>query len=424
MLTRCANPVPPLGGEKDTTKPILISVSNIDKGEKQIVRIQFSENIQTKNSVIVSPILTTAITPSTSIKRNRIDIETSKVTNTIYLNGFIIDLNENNPVSQPALLLKNDTGELIVNLPKDDIKTKKKVFIRDLNRYTYSTKPFINELIYLPTTQDNINYRFHGLTDSLHVLFVIYEDNDYQVAQNEKANCLVINNNNADTLVVSNVNKNKNYKSAFKYKDSLYLITEPRISKFWFDNNKINSFYRDSLFITKENIDEIRKALRIDSFTLLTRINTSPSINHQYYTINSSLDTIVVKTPYHYNYNNSAQTNKKKIKTGLLTIRNPNKYTIYNSIDIGLSQFIVKVEGNSSDSFYLPEGSYNIMSWIPNLNTNNSLSPNIIDYQNQIPLDNREMIFKPKNSVIVSSKLDNTLILPEINSFNTGITFK
>jgi hypothetical protein len=31
---------------------------------------------------------------------------------------------------------------------------------------------------------------------------------------------------------------------------------------------------------------------------------------------------------------------------------------------------------------------------------------------------------QPKNSVIVSSKLDNTLILPEINSFNTGITFK
>jgi len=53
----CANPVPPMGGDKDTLKPTLISVSNKPKENQQIIRLEFSENIQTKNALVVSPII-------------------------------------------------------------------------------------------------------------------------------------------------------------------------------------------------------------------------------------------------------------------------------------------------------------------------------------------------------------------------------
>ena len=110
FCSHCANPVPPLGGDKDTAQPILINISNKIEHNQQQLKIEFSENIQTKNALIVSPILKTSLekTITTAYPRN-IKISTPQTTNTIYLNGFVYDLNENNPINQPIFLQKHDT---------------------------------------------------------------------------------------------------------------------------------------------------------------------------------------------------------------------------------------------------------------------------------------------------------------------------
>ena len=133
LIIGCANPVPPLGGEKDTTKPTILSILNTPKKTRQIIEISFNENVQTKNTLITSPITNNSNT-TTVTKNKKITIITDQHTNTIYLNQFVTDLNENNPINQPVLILNQDSGEILIQTPIEDIKRKKHLFVRDINQ--------------------------------------------------------------------------------------------------------------------------------------------------------------------------------------------------------------------------------------------------------------------------------------------------
>lgn len=439
----CANPVPPMGGDKDTLKPTLISVTNRPKENQQIIRLEFSENIQTKNALVVSPIVNSSKDQTTStIERRKIQISTPKITSAIYLNDFVFDLNENNAVDQPTVLLKNDTGELIIStsledansLPgsNDKAKTKKRVFIRDANRYQLQEKQTDSSPIYLPFTSDNITYHFHGLTDSLHLVYVVYEDNDYVISDHEKATCFYLTNNYRDTFKSTNAYKTKSYKSAFNYHDSLYIITEPTLDIDWFNKDIVHQFNKDTLIVLNKHIKQIKNALMLDSFTTIKKLNYSISNEINSYTINSSSDTIPVKLFYHYplTINSESDTanylgiTKPRSKAGRINITNPNTFPIQITITIGSSRLYISIAANQAENFYLPEGAYSYTCWIPGASSIKSLSPRTIDYQNQIPLLDTDYIYKPLKQIVVSSKLENTLILPGMSAFNTGTTSK
>ena len=439
----CANPVPPMGGDKDTLKPTLISVSNRPKENQQIIRLEFSENIQTKNALVVSPIVhSSKEQTTTTIERQKIQISTPKITSAIYLSGFVFDLNENNAIDQPTVLLKNDTGELIISTSLDDAnslpgsndkaKIKKRVFIRDANRYQLQGKQTDSSPIYLPFTTDNIAYHFHGLTDSLHIVYVVYEDNDYVISDYEKATCFYLTNNYRDTFKSKNTYKTKSYKSAFNYHDSLYIITEPTLDIDWFNNDIVHQFNKDTLIVLHKNIKQIKDALMIDSFTKIKKLNYSISNEINSYTINNSSDTVPVKLFHHYPLKINAETNtiiypsttKPRSKAGRINITNPNTFTIHITINIGSSRFYISIAANQAENFYLPEGSYSYTCWIANGSPIKSLSPHTIDYKNQIPLADADYIYTSLKQIVVSSKLENTLILPDISVFNTGTTSK
>ena len=439
----CANPVPPLGGDKDTLKPTLISVTNRPKENQQIIRLEFGENIQTKNALVVSPIVNSSKDQTTStIERRKIQISTPKITSAIYLNGFVFDLNENNAIDQPTVLLKNDTGELIISTSLDDAnslpgsndkaKTKKRVFIRDANRYQLQEKQTDSSPIYLPFTTDNITYHFHGLTDSLHVVYVVYEDNDYVISDYEKATCFYLTNNYRDTFKSTNAYKTKSYKSAFNYHDSIYIITEPTIDIDWFNKDIVHQFNKDTLIVLNKHIKQIKNALMLDSFTTIKKLNYSIGNQINSYTINNSSDTIPVKLFYHYPLTINSESDtanypgiiKPRSKAGRINITNPNTFTIHITINIGSSRLYIPITAHQAENFYLPEGAYGYTCWIPGDSSIKSLSPRTIDYQNQIPLLDTEYIYKPLKQIVVSSKLENTLILPDISAFNTGTTSK
>ena len=439
----CANPVPPMGGDKDTLKPTLISVTNRPKENQQIIRLEFGENIQTKNPLVVSPILNSSKDQTTStIERRKIQISTPKITSAIYLNNFVFDLNENNAIDQPTVLLKNDTGELIISTSLDDAnslpgsndkaKTKKRVFIRDANRYQLQEKQTDSSPIYLPFTSDNITYHFHGLTDSLHVVYVVYEDNDYVISDYEKATCFYLTNNYRDTFKSTNAYKSKGYKSAFNYHDSIYIITEPTIDIDWFNKDIVHQFHKDTLIVLNKHIKQIKNALILDSFTTIKKLNYSISNEINSYTINNSSDTIPVKLFYHYPLTINSESDtanypaiiKPRSKAGRINITNPNAFSIQITINIESSRLYIIIAANQAENFYLPEGAYSYTCWIPGASSIKSLSPLTIDYQKQIPHLDTDYIYKPLKQIIVSSKLENTLILPDISAFNTGTTSK
>jgi len=439
----CANPVPPMGGDKDTLKPTLISVTNRPKENQQIIRLEFSENIQTKNALVVSPIVNSMKEQTTTTnERQKIQISTPKITSAIYLNGFVFDLNENNAIDQPTVLLKNDTGELIISTSLDDAnslpgsndkaKTKKRVFIRDVNRYQLQGKQTDSSPTYLPFTADNTTYHFHGLTDSLHIVYVVYEDNDYVISDYEKATCFYLTNNYRDTFKSTNAYKTKSYKSALNYHDSLYIITEPTLDIDWFNNDIVHQFNKDTLIVLHKNIKQIKDALMIDSFTKIKKLNYSISNEINSYTINNSSDTVPVQLFHHYplkinsesNTTNYPSTIKPRSKAGRINITNPNTFTIHITINIGSSRFYISIAENQAEYFYLPEGAYSYTCWIAGGSPIKSLSPHTIDYKNQIPLTDADYVYKPLKQIVVSSKLENTLILPDISAFNTGTTSK
>ena len=115
---------------------------------------------------------------------------------------------------------------------------------------------------------------------------------------------------------------------------------------------------------------------------------------------------------------------RKKSNTGLLSILNPNPFTIYSTIYIGNSRILIQLKPKSKDSIYLPEGNYKFLCWIQNPQSKDELQPSFINYTQQTPLNESDLIYKPKNGVSLSNKLDNTLILPSITAFNSGITYK
>jgi hypothetical protein len=286
--------------------------------------------------------------------------------------------------------------------------------------------------IYLPFTTDNITYHFHGLTDSLHIVYVAYEDNDYVISDYEKATCFYLTNNYRDTFKCKNTYKTKSYKSAFNYHDSLYIITEPTLDIDWFNNDIVHQFNKDTLIVLHKNIKQIKDALMIDSFTKIKKLNYSISNEINSYTINNSSDTVPVKLFHHYPLKINAETNtiiypsttKPRSKAGRINITNPNTFTIHITINIGSSRFYISIAANQAENFYLPEGSYSYTCWIASGSPIKSLSPHTIDYKNQIPLTDADYVYKPLKQIVVSSKLENTLILPDISAFNTGTIFK
>ena len=200
----------------------------------------------------------------------------------------------------------------------------------------------------------------------------------------------------------------------------------------YFNMGIIHYFNKDTVVVSNEHVGILRKALSIDSFSSIKKINGTYNDKNNYYTIINLVDTIPVRLFHQYPLiNDNIKTNNTLsdsidplIKAGRINIINPNTFTTNISITIGSSQFFLSLKANSTESFYLPEGGYDYICWVPNSYSTFLLSPHEIDYQKQIPVTDPEYIYKPIKPLVVSLKLENTLILPDITSFNTGIISK
>lgn len=127
LFTRCANPVGPTGGDKDIVPPKIQKVKTLELKDENSITIIFDENINTKGSILLSPI-TTKKNIELNKYRNTLEFKIPKTTNSISLNDVITDVNENNPGKYPFIILGKDSLKYVLkysslNPSKDKIKS-------------------------------------------------------------------------------------------------------------------------------------------------------------------------------------------------------------------------------------------------------------------------------------------------------------
>ena len=488
VFVGCANPVQPQGGEKDTSAPQLMSIENTPIKGKTKIRLVFNENIQANAKVLASPIILNKNPTSDTneikknIYRNTLTLTLPKHIETVYLNAFVKDLNEGNPIACPPLLMGKDSGE---------------IFIRVLTiageKNTHSC--FINQegKIYLPEVLPNNIYHFSGMGSGPFYTSIIKNDNNnFLVNDNESYLVFYSNVNTKDTIVTSLYPTNKAYKTA--YIDSLGNAMVVGVSLFykWIDLVEDLTWWKDTLLVKKSLFKHVKNLLKIDTFFMLknnlTRrfngsnivyrhIKTSPSDTLYYSPTNNGLgvdwwggDSLVgghkksfLNELFWGQYSSATgdthgstdshlvgvncipvlmmgkpvlRPDKERVQDlGFLQLENPCEVGVFFRLFGAGISFVGYVEPQQLDlvskkskagtlQLLAPEGEYFFYSWINNTVPKENFSVTTLDaydFKNNKPLNDPESFHVQQKQVRVSLKLQNTLILPTMDMYNKGI---
>ncbi len=185
IFVRCANPVGPTGGDKDTKPPILQKVKIIELQEEKSITVIFDENINTKGSVTLSPITNKKNIEITKY-RNTIQFKVPKTTNAFSLGDIITDVNENNPGKYPFVILGADSLKYVLrykspNPSKDKIKSYSLIDSfyyfadnTDKNILSYGGLKKIDQKFYI--FNDNNNNDKYDIQEEYNILQIGYKD--------------------------------------------------------------------------------------------------------------------------------------------------------------------------------------------------------------------------------------------------------
>ena len=424
LVHSCANPVPPSGGDKDTTAPVLMSIEHTIKHGQTRLILAFNENITTSGPLIYSPKVIGSAIPQTSnikLQRNHLIVDVPKNTNCLYLDRWVVDLNEKNPLVNNTLLLSNDSGEVLLKV-KDikQVKEKYGVFIKT------------DSLLYVPQGAKSSYYHFQGLPNKIHETYIIKNDNNQKIDNDEQYQVFYSVNRPTDTFFISLYPERKLYKSAyFLTNDKVYSLIGSPLYHEWL--NRTDSFVinQDTLFLPWIHIVDIQNALQIDSF-----IKTNKNIKKTHVRLYGILDkdTFISDLGY-YGFNHNSylkkyhKTTSDSIKINYLFISknevtNPTDDTVYFRMSNEKMNYILILKPKETITITLPEGNYSWVSWINHQKNNQILNIEGYNFKELKPMDDPEVFFNSPKPWILKKNLSNTLILPEKESYNTGVTTK
>lgn len=428
-LQYCANPVPPAGGDKDTAAPVLVSIQSTTKTTETTLSLEFDENVTTVGNLVYSPRSRQSSSPnSTSVKvqRNSVDIRVPESVNCVYLDNWIVDLNEKNPIKNSTLLLNQDSGEVIIKLK--NAKTEK---------VKYGVYIFRDTLIYYPQMKKNNTYHFQGLPQGIYQTVIIENDNNQKIENNESYNVFYSVNRPQDTLFVTLYPPIRNYKSAYSLSqdNGQYCVIGSPVSHTWLLD--LDSIYikQDTLLFARKHTNQIQHDLGIDSFISTTRVFQKP--NNKSFgildgdTLQSWLGLYGFNSiRYHSSFSKLKNDSIKRtyIQLSKNTIQNNSDSTVNIKIFNSQINYIVTLSHKEQVNIVLPEGTYNWVSWINSYQISNYPSQplNIDGSTLGINLEEHEgeRFYFSSKPWIVKKNLDNTLILPDLGLYNTGITTK
>ncbi len=214
VLNRCANPVSPSGGPKDTTPPELLGseppmFSKNFEGNK--IKIYFDEFLELKdisNQLIVSPPMKKM--PEVKLKGKSVIIEFKEplrenTTYNIFFGESVTDLTENNPVSNFQYIFS--TGDVLDSLMMEgkimDAYTLEPtagvnvMLYLDINdTLDFDSIPYLARPYYLTRTNENGEFVLYNLKDEGYKIFALLDVNSNLIYDQPNENIAFI-----DTLV-------------------------------------------------------------------------------------------------------------------------------------------------------------------------------------------------------------------------------
>ncbi|MBL7810886.1 MAG: Ig-like domain-containing protein [Bacteroidetes bacterium] len=270
LQQNCANPVSPIGGEKDTKGPE-IKFSEPAYGAHESlpkeIRLTFNENIQVKQAeenIIISPRPVVKPTITHSNRQIKIQWNEALLPNTtyhVYLNQAISDLNENNPATLPPFQFhtgnKTDSIELNgkIDIVEPTANAKPTVIFQSGVHPGNYTTPIINQ-----------RFSFGNLPDSTGTLLSFDDANGNKTADSNEHVGLQRIRQISDSSVLILYPQKKISLSA-KVADNLSQI---RINDLYLRNHILQSY---------SNIYSIKDSLYTDTVTLKNIIKEYGSIN-------------------------------------------------------------------------------------------------------------------------------------------------
>ena len=195
LLTRCANPVTPTGGPKDTTPPKFLKSEPPQLTtyfHSKTIRIYFDEYVQLKDvqkNLIISPPMKSE--PELKIKGKSVEVTfdedfIANTTYNIYFGDAIVDVNESNPIRNFRYVFS--TGAVIDSMTLNgyvyDAFTLKPVEGANVMLYydmydtiPFDSAPFYVRPYYLTRTDKQGNFVLSNLRDIEYKIFALVDEN-------------------------------------------------------------------------------------------------------------------------------------------------------------------------------------------------------------------------------------------------------
>jgi len=195
LLAECANPVSPTGGPKDTTPPGLTKAEPpllTTNFSEERVRIWFDEFVELKElnqQLIISPPMDEK--PEIRIKGKSVVIEFQEelkenTTYNIFFGDAIVDLTENNPVSNfqyvfstgdvlDSLTFRGNVSDAFTFEPSAGLNVM--LYINNNDTIPFDSLPFFVKPYYLSKTDEFGHFQFNNLSDKAYKLFVLEDAN-------------------------------------------------------------------------------------------------------------------------------------------------------------------------------------------------------------------------------------------------------
>lgn len=196
LFYSCANMMMPTGGAKDTTPPILLSVSEKQTKSAHEIHFVFNENIQFnnwENNFYISPPLNKKSGKKINGKTLILSINDSLVNNTTYLlslSNCIKDLNEGNIIDSLSLIFGSanyfDTLTLSGNVQDAyTLESIKNAWVMLFDKNKNDTIIFKGTPNYIAKTDKDGNFSFPNLNSNKYTL-VVLTDLDFIYSIEEK----------------------------------------------------------------------------------------------------------------------------------------------------------------------------------------------------------------------------------------------
>ena len=450
FMHSCGNPVVPTGGPKDTASPIITDI-RIKKGDiDQTITIRFDENIIGKGNPVTSP-KTIKQKNRVLVQRKEMEITVPNYTQHIFIKGYIVDLNENNPYMGKDISFDTNRYHFQCKVIDKTGKDKFQFFIQE------------DTLFHVPLFHSNTkSYQFEGLPDTQQVVHIIKNDNNnLHIDNQEEYNSFRVSkkfmySDTCDVIVYPKIKAidKITYDSLGRFlftgfkpimgrtipgmvymNDTGYLEVSPERITEWTEGWISNYYngYIDSLPIQRsKKLIEYKSLERIKNleYTYIDNKDTSRFIQVADERIGGIKDPNqmdkIFREQLPFGIFKIVNTKKSAITLGKIEIVNNDSIDKYTYIYNNRFTYLIKVSKLSKAIYILPTGKYQMLHWIPSEVAIKRETKHI--FLLQLPTEgnnyNGSRFFQSDKEFVVDNNIENTLILPEKMLFNSGIRFR